>query len=44
MYEFEKAKVPEDPEEKVEFADKLMKFGISILQYEKAYTMDDVTM
>lgn len=44
MYQFEKAGVPADADEKIRFIDNLMKFGVSIQQYEKAYAMDDITM
>lgn len=44
MYTFEKYAIPEDPEGKMSFVEKLMKYGISIQQYEKAYRKDDVTM
>ena len=41
MYRFEKAVIPEL---KLSFMESLMKYGISIQQYEKAYEKDDVTM
>ena len=44
MYEFHKAELPDENEEKAEFVEKLMNFGVSIKQYESAYAMDDVTM
>ena len=44
MYTFEKFPTPENPEGKMCFIEKLIKFGISIQQYEKAYGKDDVTM
>ena len=44
MYEFEKAAISEDPEEKISFSEKLMKFGVSIQQYKVAYEKDNVTM
>ena len=44
MYQFRKAKVPEDAEEKLTFSETLLKFGISLMQYEKAYCMDEITM
>ena len=44
MYQFEKASVPADADEKIHFIDSLMKFGVSIQQYQKAFAMDDITM
>ena len=44
MYQFEKSGVPADADEHIHFIDNLMKFGVSIQQYEKAYAMDDITM
>ena len=44
MYRFEKAVIPENPELKVSFMENLLKYGISIQEYQKAYEKDDVTM
>ena len=44
MYQFEKAAVPTDADENICFVESLMKFGVSIQQYEKACAMDDITM
>ena len=44
MYRFVKAKIPEKPEDKMPFSENLMKFGVSLQQYEQAYAKDDVTM
>ena len=44
MYRFEKAVIPDNPELKLSFMESLMKYGISIQQYEKAYEKDDITM
>lgn len=44
IYQFEKAPIPDDPEDKAQFVESLMEFGISVQQYEKAYGMDDITM
>jgi len=44
LYKFEKNPVPEDLSEKMKMVENLMKFGVSLAQYEKAYEMDDVTM
>ena len=44
MYRFEKAVIPDNPELKLSFMESLMKYGISIQQYQKAYEKDDVTM
>ena len=41
MYHFEKAVIPELI---LSFMESLMKYDISIQQYEKAYEKDDVTM
>ena len=44
MYTFEKFAIPEDPESKISFIEKLMKFDVSVQQYQTAYGKDDVTM
>ena len=44
MYKFEKAAVPTEESEKAAFLEKLLKFGVSIKQYESAYALEDVTM
>jgi hypothetical protein len=44
LYKFHKEPVPENPEEKMKIVESLMKFGVSITQYEKAYNMPDITM
>ena len=44
LYRFRKEPVPENPEEKLKMVECLMKFGVSITQYEKAYNMPDITM
>ena len=44
LYRFIKEPVPQDSEEKQEFASKLFSFGVSIKQYERAYAMPDLTM
>ena len=44
MYQFKKATVPEDNEEKVKFCENLIKFGVSLMQYEKSCSMDEITM
>lgn len=44
MYQFEKAPIPDEPDEKTHLIENLMKFGVSIQQYEKAYTADEITM
>ena len=44
MYQFKKAEVPGNTEEKTAFAEKLLQFGVSLLQYEKAFAMEEVTM
>ena len=44
MYTFEKCAIPEDPESKICFVERLMKFDISVQRYQKAYEKDDVTM
>ena len=36
--------VPNDSEQKLVFAERLPQFGVSIVQYEKAYAMDEITM
>ena len=42
-YRFEKI-VPEDEQEKAALAESLLKYGISLFQYEKACDMEDITM
>lgn len=44
LYRFRKEPVPENSEEKLKMVERLMKFGVSITQYEKAYNMPDITM
>ena len=44
MYEFVKQAVPTENSDKANFLEKLLKFGVSIKQYESAYAMDDLTM
>ena len=44
MYQFEKRPIPDNTEEKTEFIEALLKFGVSLPQYEKAFAMDDITM
>ena len=44
LYQFEKAVVPEENEEKAAFSEKLMAYGVSLIQYQRAYDMDDITM
>ena len=44
MYKFEKAHVPIGESEKAAFLEKLLKFGVSIKQYESAYALEDITM
>lgn len=44
MYRFEKAVIPDNPERKISFMENLLKYGVSIQQYQKAYEKDDVTM
>ena len=44
MYQFEKATVPTEESGKADFIDKLLKFGVSIKQYESAYATDYITM
>ena len=44
MYQFEKAPIPDEPDGKIHLIENLMKFGVSIQQYEKAYTADEITM
>ena len=44
MYQFEKAPVPTGESEKAAFLEKLLKFEVSIKQYEKVYALEDITM
>ena len=44
MYKFLKLPIPEEEQEVVDFGEKLLKFGVSITQYRKAYAMEDITM
>ena len=44
MYQFKKAPVPTGESEKAAFLEKLLKFGVSIKQYESAYALEDITM
>ena len=44
MYQFKKAAVPTEESEKVTFLEKLLKFGVSVKQYESAYALEDGTM
>ena len=44
MYQFVKAAIPTEESEKADFLDKLLKFGVSLKQYQSAYVMEDVTM
>ena len=44
LYEFVKAPIPEEPEKKAQLAEALLKFGVSIVQYQKAYAMEEITM
>ena len=43
MYEFEKSKIPDDPDEVGQFVENVMTFGVSMFQYKKAYEMEDIT-
>ena len=36
QYEFQKASIPESKGERIEFAQKLKKYRLSLIQYEKA--------
>ena len=42
--QFEKRCVPEEAEEKTEFAATLAQFGVSLQQYTKAFESPNVTM
>ena len=44
IYRFEKAQVPESDVEKAEFVEKLLRYGVSLPQYQKAFDMEDITM
>ena len=44
LYKFQKAPVPDDHDEKLKMIESLMTFGVSVIQYEKAYKMADITM
>ena len=44
LYSFRKEPVPENRDEKLKMIESLMKFGVSITQYEKAYNMPDITV
>ena len=44
MYQFEKVEIPSDSEEAAVLAEKLMKFGVSLMQYTSAIKVEDVTM
>lgn len=37
-----KADIPEDPDEKKEFAKKLMTYGVSLMQYSRALKKKDI--
>ena len=43
-YKFKKRSVPDDEQEKTSFVELLLKFGVSILQYARAYDMEDITL
>ena len=44
MYQFNKANVPDEAQERTQFMDILVGFGVSLTQYKKAMSMDNVTM
>ena len=44
LYTFHKRCVPDNPGEKVDFAEKLAKFGISLQQYKSTLEMPNITM
>lgn len=44
LYEFHKQCVPEDSEEKKAFVTSLMDFGVSLKQYNDAFSMNNITM
>ena len=44
MYEFKKAPIPDDEDKKTDFVEKLMKFGVSITQYDSALKKEDITV
>ena len=43
LYEFHKREIPNDPEEKAKFMETLLKFNVSIKQYEEAFKMPNIT-
>ena len=44
LFEFEKVDVPSDLDQASNLADTLMKFGVSLLQYQAAVEAPEVTM
>jgi len=44
LYKFHKSDIPEEENMKIEFAEKLESFGISLQQYISAFKMDNLTM
>lgn len=42
QYEFEKATIPDDPVEKVDFSKKLGKYNISLLQYMRILLQKEI--
>ena len=44
QYEFEKAKVPDDTEQKVQFAKKLSKYGTSLIQYTRSLLQQEIKL
>ena len=44
LYEFKKADVPSNPEEAAKLAERLMTFGVSLMQYKTAREEEDTTM
>ena len=44
LYEFRKAELPSNPEKAAKLAEKLMKFGVSLMQFKAAIEEEDITM
>jgi len=44
LYEFCKEDIPEDPEEKAEFDEKLLLYSVSLQSYRQALELDEITL
>ena len=43
LYEFHKKEIPDGDDDKEEFATKLMKYSVSLQQYQTALSLDNIT-